>query len=55
VAEFTSANIALTKNQRYAITLEYYDNTGQAVARLNWLRPGQTTFGAVPASRLYAN
>ncbi|HEX9707206.1 MAG TPA: PA14 domain-containing protein [Steroidobacteraceae bacterium] len=51
----TSGNITLTRNQRYTVTLEYYDNTGQAVARLKWKRPGQTTFGTVPITRLYAN
>ena len=51
----STANIPLTKNQRYSVILEYYDNTGQATAKLRWLRPGTTTFGTVPATRLYAN
>jgi cytochrome c peroxidase len=51
----TTADIALTKNQRYSVTMEMYDNSGTAVARFQWLRPGETTFAAVPASRLYAN
>lgn len=50
-----TGNIALVKNQRYSVVVEYYDNTGQATAKLRWLRPGTTTFGMVPASRLYAN
>ena len=45
--------IALMKNQRYAITMEYYDDKGTAVARLRWLRPSQATYAAVPATRLY--
>jgi large repetitive protein len=51
----TSAAISLTQNQRYAVTMEFYDASGAAVARLRWKRPGQTTYAAVPASRLYAN
>jgi hypothetical protein len=47
--------ITLTKNVRYAITMEFYDNTGAAVARLKWMKPGATGFAAVPATRLYAN
>lgn len=47
--------IAMTKNQRYTIAMEYYDNTGAAVAKLKWKKPGATSFAAVPASRLYAN
>ena len=50
-----SAAIALTGGTRYAITMEFYDGTGAAVARLRWKRPGQTSFAAIPASRLYAN
>ena len=50
-----TGSIALVKNQRYNVVLEYYDNTGQATAKLRWLRPGTTTFGVVPATRLYAN
>jgi YVTN family beta-propeller protein len=51
----TTASIALAKNQRYSVVLEYYENTGAATAKLRWLRPGTTTFGSVPATRLYAN
>ena len=47
--------ITLTKNVRYTVTMEFYDNTGAAVARLKWKKPGATSFAAVPASRLYAN
>jgi YVTN family beta-propeller protein len=50
-----TGNISLAKNQRYAITMEYYDTTGTAVAKLYWKRPGQTTFAIVPTTRLYAN
>jgi hypothetical protein len=50
-----SALMTLTKNQRYAITMEFYDNTGPAVARLRWQRPSESKYSAVPASRLYAH
>jgi YVTN family beta-propeller protein len=51
----TTGNISLTKNVRYVITMEFYDNTGAAVARLRWKKPGNTAFAAIPASRLYPN
>jgi hypothetical protein len=35
--------------------MEFYDNTGAAVARFKWKKPGATAFAAVPALRLYAN
>jgi YVTN family beta-propeller protein len=50
-----SPAITLVKNQRYSITMEFYDNTGPAVARLRWQRPAQTKYAAVPATRLYPN
>ena len=50
-----SAPINLVGGQRYAITMEYYENGGQAVARLRWQAPGTTTFVAVPAHRLFNN
>jgi DNA-binding beta-propeller fold protein YncE/cytochrome c peroxidase len=50
-----SPAITLTKNVRYAIRMEFYDNSGAAVARLKWKAPGKTTFAAVPKTRLYAN
>jgi YVTN family beta-propeller protein len=50
-----SAAIALAKNQRYAITMEFYDNAGAAVAKLYWKKPGASTFAIVPITRLYAN
>ena len=48
-------NITLTSGQRYTIKMEYYDNTGAAVARLRWKTPGQTSYVAVPKTRLYKN
>jgi mono/diheme cytochrome c family protein/cytochrome c553 len=47
--------MSMTKNQRYAIRMEFYDNSGAAVARLKWKKPGSTSFAAVPMGRLYAD
>ncbi len=47
--------ITLTKDQRYTLTMEFYDNVGSAVAKLYWEVPGQAGFTFVPANRLYAN
>ena len=51
----TSGTLNLVAGQKYAITVEYYDNTGSAVARLRWQTPGNGTFVAVPRDRLYTN
>ncbi len=49
----TSAAITLKSGQSYAITMEFYDNTGAAVAQLKWLRPGKTSYATVPKANLY--
>lgn len=48
-----SGNVAMTANQRYSITVEYFERTGQSVIQLRWRPPGTTSFVAVPANRLY--
>ena len=50
----TAAAINLTAGQRVPVVLEYYENLGNAVVRLNWQTPGATSFVAIPRSRLYA-
>ena len=50
-----TGGIALTKNQRYSVTVEFYDLSGTAVAKLYWKQPNQTSFAIVPLLRLYAN
>jgi hypothetical protein len=50
-----TGDIAMTKNQRYSVTLEMYDTINTAVAKFYWKRPGQTTFVITPTLRLYAN
>ncbi|HEU0202797.1 MAG TPA: PA14 domain-containing protein [Burkholderiaceae bacterium] len=49
----TSGTINLQAGQKYAITVEYFENTGSAVARLRWQTPGNSTFVTVPRDRLY--
>ncbi len=49
----TSASFRLTSGRR-SITLEFYENGGGAVMQLQWLRPGTSTYVAVPASSLNA-
>jgi len=48
----TSALIALTAGTRYTLTVEYYEHTGGATARLQWSYPGQAT-QVIPQSRLF--
>jgi YVTN family beta-propeller protein len=54
-ADDTSAAVALARNGRYPVTLEYYDNTGNGVARFLWQTPGGSSFVVVPIKRLYAD
>ena len=51
----TSSTINLTGGTRYAITVEYFEASGQAAARLRWLTPGNSTYVSVPAHRMYPN
>ena len=49
----TTTGIALTGGQRYDVKMEFYDNLGGAVARLSWLRPGQSSYAIIPQAQLY--
>jgi mono/diheme cytochrome c family protein len=49
----TSGTINLVAGQRYAIRLEYYERSGQAVMRLRWLPPGTSTYVTIPGSALF--
>jgi mono/diheme cytochrome c family protein len=51
----TTGTINLTAGQRVAVTLEYYENSGDAVIRLQWRRPGTSTYVAIPVGNLNAN
>jgi len=44
--------IALVAGQRYAITMEYYENAGSATARLLW-SSASTPKAVIPSSRLF--
>jgi len=48
-----SGTITLTAGQRYDIRLEYYENTGAAVARLLWSGPGMSK-QIIPQSQLFS-
>lgn len=48
----TTAAVSLVAGERVPISLEYFDNTGSAVARLRWWAPGTTSYVAIPAERL---
>jgi hypothetical protein len=47
-----SGTIALVAGQKYAIKMEYYENAGQAVAKLLWSSPS-TPKAAIPTKQLY--
>lgn len=47
-----TGSIALTAYQKYDITMEYFENTGGAVARLSWSSPGQVK-QIIPQTQLY--
>jgi YVTN family beta-propeller protein len=51
----TSSDITLQAGVSYAVVMEFYDNSGNAVARLLWRKPGDTGFAAIPASSLSPN
>lgn len=51
----TSGAISLSASQRYTIRVEYYEKTGSAVMQLRWLRPGTSSYVAIPAASLFAN
>jgi hypothetical protein len=48
-----SGTIALTGGQRYAITMEYYENGWDAVATLSWSGPS-TAKAIIPQSQLFS-
>jgi large repetitive protein len=48
----TSVSINLVAGQSYTITMEYFERSGGAVARLQWRRPGSFSYVALPATVL---
>jgi MSHA biogenesis protein MshQ len=51
----TSGTVSLTAGQRYTIQVDYYEKGGNATMRLRWLRPGTSSYVAIPAANLFAN
>jgi fibronectin type 3 domain-containing protein len=49
----TSAPINLVAGIRYAIRLEYYENTGGALIKLRWKEASQGPFSIVPVTSLF--
>jgi len=47
-----SGTIALTANQKYPILMEYFENTGNAVAKLSWSSTNQVK-EFIPFTQLY--
>ncbi|MDX2041609.1 MAG: PA14 domain-containing protein [Acidobacteriota bacterium] len=52
LTEDRSAVIALTGGQSYNLRLEYFELTANAIIRLMWIRPGQTTPEVIPLANL---
>lgn len=46
--------ITLTADQRYSIKMEFFENTGGAVAKLHWQTPSNDTRRVIPQSQLYS-
>jgi YVTN family beta-propeller protein len=51
----TTSTISFTAGQRVPVTLEYYENGGSAVMRLQWRLPGSNSYVAIPVANLNAN
>ncbi len=51
-ATTNTGTLTLLAGQRYDITMEYYENTGNAVAKLLWSSPGKS-FAPIPATQLF--
>jgi YVTN family beta-propeller protein len=51
----TTGDVTLTAGQRVPIRMDFYDKTGNAVARLRWLPPGASSYVAIPAASLLPN
>lgn len=48
----SSSAVTLTAGVRYDLRLEFYDNRGGASVRLQWRRPGQSSFATIPSAQL---
>ncbi|MFN9718131.1 MAG: PA14 domain-containing protein [Planctomycetota bacterium] len=50
----TSGLISLKAGQLVDIQVDYFENSGSAVMRLEWQRPGQTAFAVIPKTQFRA-
>ena len=48
-------SITLAANTKYTIKMEFYEQTGDAVAKLQWRLPSTTNYVTIPATALYGN
>jgi hypothetical protein len=51
----TSNSITLAANTRYTIVMEYYELTGNAVAKLQWRTPNTTNYVSIPREAQFGN
>ncbi|QUH21978.1 PA14 domain-containing protein [Alkaliphilus sp. B6464] len=51
-AKAWTGTISLTKDQWYPIKMEYYENTGEATAYLQWRYQGRTDYSIIPSAYL---
>jgi len=51
----TTSTLSFTAGQRVPLTIEYFENGGNAVMRLQWRLPGSNTYVSVPVGSLNAN
>ncbi|HSQ56596.1 MAG TPA: glycoside hydrolase family 44 protein, partial [Gemmata sp.] len=49
----TSGFLRLVAGQKYDIEVDYHENTAAALIKLQWLRPGKTTYETISSSQLY--
>ena len=45
----------LAANTRYTIRMEFYEQTGDAVARLQWRLPNNSSYVTIPREALFGN
>lgn len=51
----TSGSITLAANTRYAIRMEFFEQTGSAVAKLQWRLPNTTPYVSIPREAQFGN
>ncbi len=50
-----SSSITLAANTRYSIRMEFYEQTGSAVAKLYWRLPGAWSYVSIPRTAQFGN